>query len=190
MYLRRENWQLFCRCLSISHLNNLFTMHSNECWNCRGAVPCIWYLSECAAYPSTTDSRATCNRARPRCSRCIKSNRQCQYGLRLSWPKPTNTKRSLTHSVRDGFGTAKRVSSSQASFVNATSWDIELHYYLRMNQGWPRPRSEFGYHPSWWFGNRTWQLWGICSSKTRFADGAIMASNRPSSWGKRTAWSL
>ncbi|KAE8554519.1 hypothetical protein EYB25_003058 [Talaromyces marneffei] len=89
-------------------------MHANDCWHCR-------------------DFRAICNRARPRCSRCVKSNRQCQYGLRLSWPKATNTKRSLTHSVQDGFGTAKRV--SQASFVNATSWDIQLHHYLRMNQG-------------------------------------------------------
>ncbi|KAK9427515.1 fungal-specific transcription factor domain-containing protein [Lipomyces doorenjongii] len=90
------------------------TMHANECWACR-------------------DSRAICNRARPRCSRCAKSNRPCQYGLRLSWPKATNTKRSLTHSVQDGFGTAKSV--SQTSFVNATSWDMQLHHYLRMNQG-------------------------------------------------------
>ncbi|KFX85920.1 hypothetical protein V490_09321 [Pseudogymnoascus sp. VKM F-3557] len=63
------------------------------------------------------DSRAACNR----------------YGLRLSWPKATNTKRSLTHSIQDVFGVAK--SSSQTSFINATSWDIRLHDYLRMNQG-------------------------------------------------------
>lgn len=86
-----------------------------------------------ANYSSATDSRAVCNRIRPRCSRCAKSNRPCQYGLRLSWPKATNTKRSLTHSIQDVFGVAK--SSSQTSFINATSWDIQLHDYLRMNQG-------------------------------------------------------
>ncbi|OBT55360.1 hypothetical protein VE04_04851 [Pseudogymnoascus sp. 24MN13] len=89
-------------------------MHANECWACR-------------------DSRAACNRVRPRCSKCAKSNRPCQYGLRLSWPKATNTKRSLTYSIQDVFGVAK--SSSQTSFINATSWDIQLHDYLRMNQG-------------------------------------------------------
>lgn len=86
----------------------------NQCWACR-------------------DSRAVCNRVRPRCARCARSNRPCHYGLRLSWPKGINKKRSLTHSVHDVVGTAKRF--SQTSFVNATSWDIQLHDYLRMNQG-------------------------------------------------------
>ncbi|KUJ14016.1 uncharacterized protein LY89DRAFT_651085 [Mollisia scopiformis] len=89
-------------------------MHTNECWACK-------------------DSRVVCNRARPRCSRCAKSRRPCQYGLRLSWPKATNTKRSLTHSLQDVVGTAKGF--SYTSFVNATSWDVQLHDYLRMNQG-------------------------------------------------------
>lgn len=84
-------------------------------------------------YSSATDSRAPCNRARPRCSRCAKSNRQCQYGLRLSWPTTANTKRSLTHSIQNGIGTAKIV--SQMNFVNTTTWDIQLHHFLRMNQG-------------------------------------------------------
>jgi hypothetical protein len=39
----------------------------------------------------------------------------------------------MTHSVQDVVGTAKRF--SQTSFVNATSWDIQLHDYLRMKQG-------------------------------------------------------
>ncbi|KAB5562704.1 fungal-specific transcription factor domain-containing protein [Coniochaeta sp. 2T2.1] len=89
-------------------------MHVNQCWACR-------------------DSRAVCNRVRPRCARCARLNRPCQYGLRLSWPKGINKKRSLTHSVQDRVGTAKRF--SQTSFVNATSWDIQLHDYMRMNQG-------------------------------------------------------
>ncbi|PON20692.1 hypothetical protein TGAM01_v210477 [Trichoderma gamsii] len=89
-------------------------MLSNECWACK-------------------DSRAVCNRARPQCSRCAKSNRLCQYGLRLSWPATANTKRSLTHSIQNGFETAKSV--SQMDFVNTTTWDIQLHHYLRMNQG-------------------------------------------------------
>ncbi|KAI2627604.1 fungal-specific transcription factor domain-containing protein [Hypoxylon sp. NC1633] len=89
-------------------------MHVNQCWACR-------------------DSRAVCNRVRPRCARCARSNRPCHYGLRLSWPKGINKKRSLTYSVQDVAGTAKRF--SQMSFVNATSWDIQLHDYLRMNQG-------------------------------------------------------
>ncbi|KAH8912979.1 hypothetical protein BR93DRAFT_949035 [Coniochaeta sp. PMI_546] len=89
-------------------------MHVNQCWACK-------------------DSRALCDRVHPRCSRCARSNRPCHYGLRLSWPKGSNKKRSLTHSVQDVVGTAKRF--SQTSFVNATSWDIQLHDYLRMKQG-------------------------------------------------------
>ena len=90
-----------------------------------------------ANYSSATDSRAVCNRVRPCCSRCAKSKRPCQYGLRLSWPKATNTKRSLTHSrsIQDVIGIAKGF--SQTCFVNATSWDIQLHNHLRMNQGFP-----------------------------------------------------
>ncbi|KAL5354873.1 hypothetical protein ACLOAV_000964 [Pseudogymnoascus australis] len=42
-------------------------------------------------------------------------------------------KRSLTHSIQDVPRVAK--SSSQMSFVNASSWDIRLHDYLRMKQG-------------------------------------------------------
>lgn len=142
-YLRereKKTWQLFCWCLTIS-----LNLHSQgigpQCMRMSAGlaevlspVPCPLSLSGCATYSSATDSRAICNRARPRCSRCAKSNRPCQYGLRLSWPKATNTKRSLTHSIQDRFGTAKSV--SQTSFVNATSWDIQLHHYLRMNQGW------------------------------------------------------
>lgn len=89
-------------------------MNVNQCWACK-------------------DSRALCDRVRPRCARCARSNRPCHYGLRLSWPKGINKKRSLTHSVQHVVGTAKRF--SQTSFVNATSWDIQLHDYLRMNQG-------------------------------------------------------
>ncbi|KAK9235895.1 fungal-specific transcription factor domain-containing protein [Lipomyces kononenkoae] len=95
-------------------------MHVNQCWACR-------------------DSRAVCNRVRPRCARCARSNRSCHYGLRLSWPKGINKKRSLTHSVQGIVGTAKRF--SQTSFVNATSWDIQLHDYLRMNQGFTSLRT-------------------------------------------------
>ncbi|KAF2664013.1 hypothetical protein BT63DRAFT_429548 [Microthyrium microscopicum] len=89
-------------------------MHANECWACG-------------------DSRAICNRERPRCSRCAKLNKPCRYGLRLSWPKKTSTKRSLTYPVQDVFNKAK--TRHQISFLNATTWDIQLHEYLRMNQG-------------------------------------------------------
>ncbi|PQE15835.1 Zinc-finger transcription factor protein [Rutstroemia sp. NJR-2017a BBW] len=104
-------------------------MHTNECWACK-----VKYRSAFKAnHSSIIDSRAVCNRVYPRCSRCAKSNKPCEYGLRLSWPKATNKKRSLTYSLQDVVGT--RRGFSQMSFINATSWDIQLHDYLLMNQG-------------------------------------------------------
>ncbi|PQE32560.1 zinc-finger transcription factor protein [Rutstroemia sp. NJR-2017a WRK4] len=110
-------------------------MHTNECWACKGAVNVqVKYRSAFKAnHSSIIDSRVVCNPIHPRCSRCAKFSRPCEYGLRLSWPKATNKKRSLTYSLQDVVGT--RRGFSQTSFINATSWDIQLHDYLRMNQG-------------------------------------------------------
>ncbi|KAI3547689.1 hypothetical protein CABS03_10111 [Colletotrichum abscissum] len=75
------------------------------------------------------DRKVSCDRRFPRCTNCIKSNRKCQgYGLRLSWPRATDGKRSLIS--RAALFPRVNNTSGRLHMINATSWDIEVHNFL------------------------------------------------------------
>ncbi|KAL3471255.1 fungal-specific transcription factor domain-containing protein [Aspergillus californicus] len=74
------------------------------------------------------DRRILCDRALPTCTQCTRSSRPCKgYGLRLSWPKAKNDKRSIVRGPLRGQSSAQKGFSS---LVNASSWDIRMHHYL------------------------------------------------------------
>lgn len=79
-----------------------------------------------------TDRKVKCDRTRPQCLRCTKLNRRCDgYGMRLSWPRRNDRKRSML----GPFTRAKASSAGQshprtALFVNVSPWDIDIHYAL------------------------------------------------------------
>lgn len=84
----------------------------------------IWFLAN-----ACLDRRILCDRALPTCAQCFKSGRMCQgYGLRLSWPKARDRKRAKVGKLPRAKTVARR--SMDQSLVNASSWDIEMHYYL------------------------------------------------------------
>jgi hypothetical protein len=83
------------------------------------------------------DHKVRCDFKTPQCNRCTQAGRDCRYGLRLSWPKPGDKRRSvkaahsLPHVRLDRRGTPH--------LVNAAFWDIRLHKYLSSSrdlQGW------------------------------------------------------
>ncbi|WYZ44447.1 hypothetical protein EsH8_VII_000883 [Colletotrichum jinshuiense] len=83
------------------------------------------------------DRKISCDRRLPRCSSCIRSNRICQgYGLRLSWPRDGDRKRSVVGQVvsRPGSFQQHGHGSKPLYMINATSWDIEVYHYLSMRR--------------------------------------------------------
>lgn len=77
----------------------------------------------------SADRKVSCDRRFPRCTSCIKSNRKCQgYGLRLSWPKASDGKRSLIS--RAATSPRANITPGRLHMINATSWDIEVHNFL------------------------------------------------------------
>ncbi|KAM5366805.1 hypothetical protein ACJZ2D_010345 [Fusarium nematophilum] len=73
------------------------------------------------------DRKVLCDRTRPTCLRCSQSGRRCTgYGVRLSWPRDDDTRRTLV-----GPAAANKAPSStsrvELQLVNAFSRDIEMH---------------------------------------------------------------
>ncbi|KAI1196831.1 fungal-specific transcription factor domain-containing protein [Nemania serpens] len=75
------------------------------------------------------DRRVRCDRGLPRCANCARVQQKCQgYGVRLSWPKEGDTKRSLV-----GRATGPLVRSRRGTgieLVHTSYFDIEMYYYL------------------------------------------------------------
>ncbi|KAK1759971.1 fungal-specific transcription factor domain-containing protein [Echria macrotheca] len=76
-----------------------------RCWNCRSR-------------------KTACDRTQPSCKNCLRRGLDCLgYGLKLSWPRPNDTKRSTRgHQHR-----ILPIRSRKVEFVNATTHDIEGH---------------------------------------------------------------
>jgi hypothetical protein len=88
------------------------------------------------------ERRVLCDRATPSCSRCQRFHEQCNYGIRVSWPKPGDSRRAIVSvsSVRQA-KLAARI-NLKARLVQASSWDVEFHRYLtapKNSQPW-RPK--------------------------------------------------
>ncbi|PYH88132.1 hypothetical protein BO71DRAFT_392147 [Aspergillus ellipticus CBS 707.79] len=76
------------------------------------------------------DRRILCDRTLPICTQCSQSNRTCKgYGIRLSWPKASNTRRAVVGRLPSHSKSAVR-RFSDARQVNISTWDLELHNYL------------------------------------------------------------
>ncbi|KAK4447273.1 fungal-specific transcription factor domain-containing protein [Podospora aff. communis PSN243] len=75
-----------------------------RCWNCRSR-------------------KVACDRADPGCKNCERRGMQCLgYGLKLSWPRPNDTRRfSEGHQHR-----ILTIRSRKLEFINATSHDVEV----------------------------------------------------------------
>ncbi|KAI0120973.1 fungal-specific transcription factor domain-containing protein [Xylariales sp. AK1849] len=78
---------------------------------------------------ATCKGRAiSCDRARPNCTNCSRSNRKCQwYGLRLSWPRANDRRRAVV-SKSPPPPTAGQI--SDARFVHTSHWDFELYHSM------------------------------------------------------------
>ncbi|KAF2430598.1 hypothetical protein EJ08DRAFT_239139 [Tothia fuscella] len=88
--------------------------HSEQkkaCWACRS-------------------SKIRCNRNTPTCLQCLRTGKGCQYGLRLSWPRESDARRSIVCRARPN----TRASNCETHFVNTRFADVELHYALYHSQ--------------------------------------------------------
>ncbi|KAH7140876.1 fungal-specific transcription factor domain-containing protein [Dactylonectria macrodidyma] len=73
------------------------------------------------------DRKVLCDRTLPKCRRCATSGRACKgYDLRLSWPRAGDKKRALLGP--DTPATVPFSNFAELPFINASSWDIEMHY--------------------------------------------------------------
>lgn len=87
------------------------TKSARGCWTCK-------------------DRRVKCDRGLPRCANCARLQQECLgYGVRLSWPREGDTKRSivgrpiapLVRRRREGTG---------IELVHTSYFDIEMYHYL------------------------------------------------------------
>ncbi|KAI1266383.1 hypothetical protein F5Y18DRAFT_28123 [Xylariaceae sp. FL1019] len=76
------------------------------------------------------DRRVRCDRALPTCSSCARLNHKCQgYGVRLSWPKQGDRKRSLVGETVTGLN--KPVSrNARLHMIHTSYFEVDLYHYL------------------------------------------------------------
>ncbi|KAI1128463.1 fungal-specific transcription factor domain-containing protein [Nemania abortiva] len=83
---------------------------SRGCWTCK-------------------DRRVRCDRGLPSCANCARVHQECQgYGVRLSWPKDGDTKRSIVGRVSGPLASSYK--GTDIELVHASYFDIEMYYYL------------------------------------------------------------
>ncbi|SPO03144.1 uncharacterized protein DNG_05826 [Cephalotrichum gorgonifer] len=85
------------------------------------------------------DHAISCDRAKPNCSNCSRSNRKCQwYGPKLSWPRANDRRRAVISKTPPP--SSQRPAGDQnysVQFVNTSHWDIELHHSLESSLAVP-----------------------------------------------------
>ncbi|KAI1419556.1 fungal-specific transcription factor domain-containing protein [Xylaria sp. FL1777] len=92
--------------------SNPTTKSRQGCWTCKAR-------------------KVRCDRGVPACQRCTTAQRECEgYGLRLSWPRENDRKRSIrAHMPTISTQTEMRYSGGDP-LINTTSHDVELYQYL------------------------------------------------------------
>ncbi|KAI1747826.1 fungal-specific transcription factor domain-containing protein [Xylaria castorea] len=91
------------------------------------------------------DRRVRCDLGFPSCANCARVQQVCQgYGVRLSWPKDGDTKRSML-SGKPG-SLIKTPTCNNIELVHTSAFDMEMYYYLvglrssrADNEGVPHP---------------------------------------------------
>ncbi|KAL7904976.1 fungal-specific transcription factor domain-containing protein [Trichoderma velutinum] len=98
-----------------SHATDLQKRTGRGCWTCK-------------------DRRVACDRQVPSCSKCIRSNRECLgYGVRLSWPRASDSKRAMVAMSSTRSLLAQRVAKCRSTLMlmHTSSRDVDMYHYLR-----------------------------------------------------------
>ncbi|KAI1152954.1 fungal-specific transcription factor domain-containing protein [Nemania diffusa] len=75
------------------------------------------------------DRRVRCDLGLPNCANCARVQQVCQgYGVRLSWPKDGDTKRSIVSQVSAPLESSYE--STDIELVHTSYFDIEMYHYL------------------------------------------------------------
>ncbi|KAI8634245.1 hypothetical protein F5Y19DRAFT_487713 [Xylariaceae sp. FL1651] len=83
---------------------------SRGCWTCK-------------------DRKVRCDRILPSCLNCARLQQTCQgYGVRLSWPRHGDTKRSIIGRIPES--RANRIKDSEFRLVHTSYFDFEMYHYL------------------------------------------------------------
>ncbi|KAF2971404.1 hypothetical protein GQX73_g2135 [Xylaria multiplex] len=84
---------------------------SRGCWTCKGY------------------RRVRCDLGLPSCANCARVQQVCQgYGMRLSWPRDGDKKRSITSGVPESLGSSR--ACADIELVHTSFFDMEMYYYL------------------------------------------------------------
>ncbi|KAH8645712.1 fungal-specific transcription factor domain-containing protein [Xylariales sp. PMI_506] len=75
--------------------------------------------------------RLRCDRKLPACSNCLRAHRTCEgYGLRLSWPKQHDRKRSLVGPAPIAGSRHRVIHTSYSRWINTSFHDIDTYLHL------------------------------------------------------------
>ncbi|RSL62836.1 hypothetical protein CEP53_004618 [Fusarium sp. AF-6] len=73
------------------------------------------------------DRKVRCDLRQPSCANCARSKRKCAgYGMRLSWPRPNDRRRSMVHEPGQRLG-ANPESEKALHFINMYTWHVAMY---------------------------------------------------------------
>ncbi|RSM08203.1 hypothetical protein CDV31_008211 [Fusarium ambrosium] len=73
------------------------------------------------------DRKVRCDLRQPSCANCARSKRKCAgYGMRLSWPRPNDRRRSMVHEPAQSPRTNPE-SEKALHFINTYTWHVAMY---------------------------------------------------------------
>ncbi|RSL53160.1 hypothetical protein CEP54_010554 [Fusarium duplospermum] len=73
------------------------------------------------------DRKVRCDLRQPSCANCARSKRKCAgYGMRLSWPRPNDRRRSMVHDPAQS-PRANSESEKALYFINTYTWHVAMY---------------------------------------------------------------
>ncbi|KAH7268150.1 fungal-specific transcription factor domain-containing protein [Fusarium solani] len=73
------------------------------------------------------DRKVRCDLRQPTCANCARSKRKCAgYGMRLSWPRPNDRRRSMVHEPGQS-PRANPESEKALHFINTYTWHVAMY---------------------------------------------------------------
>jgi Fungal Zn(2)-Cys(6) binuclear cluster domain len=100
---------------------------NKACWACRSKFRHLLYHFISKAEFSA-DSKVRCTLSIPICSNCFRTGKNCQYGLRLSWPREGDARRSMVLGGKYLIPLAK--SNIEPHFLNVGHVDTTLGFII------------------------------------------------------------